>query len=90
MLTAISLVLAALWGTVTAVADPGDGYTLTWWTVDGGGESVSSGGSYSLAGTVGQPDAGLTLSGGSYTLAGGFWGVGTARLYVYLPLVIRE
>jgi hypothetical protein len=46
------------------------GYTLDWFTVDGGG-GTSNGGSYALNGTIGQPDAG-TLSGGSYTLDGGF------------------
>jgi hypothetical protein len=48
------------------------GYDLSWWTVDGGGGTVS-GGSYTLAGTIGQPDAGI-LTGGDYTLGGGFWG----------------
>ena len=48
-------------------------YAIDWWTVDGGG-GVSTGGSYSLSGTVGQPDAGL-LSGGNFALAGGFWGL---------------
>ena len=46
-------------------------YAIDWYTVDGGG-GTSSGGSYALSGTIGQPDAG-TLSGGSYTLEGGFW-----------------
>jgi len=55
-----------------ALAQTG-GYTLDWWTVDGGGAVSSTGGSYSLGGSIGQPDAG-TSSGGAYTLAGGFWG----------------
>lgn len=46
-------------------------YDLSWWTVDGGG-GQSSGGVYTLSGTVGQADAGA-LSGGNYTIAGGFW-----------------
>ena len=46
-------------------------YAIDWFTIDGGG-GTSSGGTYTLSGTVGQPDAG-TLSGGSYTLEGGFW-----------------
>ena len=46
-------------------------YSIDWFTIDGGG-GTSSGGSYTLSGTIGQPDAG-TLSGGSYTLEGGFW-----------------
>jgi hypothetical protein len=46
-------------------------YAIDWYTIDGGG-GTSSGGSYTVSGTIGQPDAG-TLSGGSYTLEGGFW-----------------
>jgi hypothetical protein len=53
-----------------------------------GGES--SGGGYVLNGSIGQHDAGPTLSGGEYILAGGFWGAGGAIIYpVYLPLVLR-
>src|SRR5881628_362507 len=48
-------------------------YSIDWFTIDGGG-GASSGGVYSVAGTIGQPDAG-NLSGGSYTLVGGFWGI---------------
>jgi hypothetical protein len=46
-------------------------YAIDWYTVDGGG-GTSSGGSFTLSGTIGQPDAG-TLSGGTYMLQGGFW-----------------
>lgn len=49
----------------------GSDYDLTWHTIDGGG-GVSSGGSFQLVGTIGQPDAGA-MSGGTYVLAGGFW-----------------
>jgi len=65
-------------------------YDLLRWTVDGGGASFSSGGSYELGGTIGQPDAGL-LIGGDYELGGGFWGGGAAAVghRVYLPLVLR-
>lgn len=48
-------------------------YTIDWSTIDGGG-GTSTGGVYSVSGTIGQPDAGL-MSGGNYTLAGGFWGI---------------
>jgi hypothetical protein len=75
-------------GSASALA----GYTLDWWTVDGGGATFSTGGSYSLGGTIGQPDAGSS-TGGSYTLAGGFWGgaegVVPITYHIYLPLVIR-
>jgi len=46
-------------------------YTLNWWTVDGGG-GTSTGGVYSVTGTIGQPDAGQ-MSGGNYSVTGGFW-----------------
>lgn len=45
--------------------------SIPWYTVDGGG-GTSTGGVYSLSGTIGQPDAGV-LSGGTFTLTGGFW-----------------
>src|SRR5262245_59360558 len=63
------------------------GYEIARWTVDGGGGSSAHAGSYTLSGTLGQPDAG-TLNGGSYTLQGGFWGGGD-RIRVFLPLVDR-
>ncbi len=53
-------------------------YTIPWSTVDGGGTMSSTGGTYSLAGTIGQPDASsfsTPMSGGTYTLVGGFWPV---------------
>jgi hypothetical protein len=47
-------------------------YSLEWFTVDGGG-GTSTGGGYSLSGTIGQPDAGGAMTGGNFTLTGGFW-----------------
>ena len=44
---------------------------LTWNTIDGGG-GTSTGGTFVLSMTIGQPDAG-DLSGGTLVLAGGFW-----------------
>jgi hypothetical protein len=46
-------------------------YELSWYTIDSGG-GQSSGGSYTLTGTIGQPDAAWS-SGGNYELLGGFW-----------------
>ncbi len=48
-------------------------FSLDWSTIDGGG-GTSTGGVYSVTGTIGQPDAG-TMSGGNFTVDGGFWGV---------------
>jgi len=47
----------------------GGTYELSWDTIGGGG--VSSGGTYSLTGIVGRPEAGA-MSGGNYELLGGF------------------
>jgi hypothetical protein len=48
-------------------------YQIDWFTTSGGG-GTSSGGNYSVSGTIGQPAAG-PLAGGAYTLEGGFWGI---------------
>ncbi len=72
-----------------ALAQSGGGYDLTWNTIDGGGYTFSTGGGYSLGGTIGQADAGA-MTGGAFTLAGGFWGGAAAQYRVYLPLVLRN
>ena len=53
-------------------------YSIDWFTIDGGG-GTSTGGVYSVSGTIGQPDAGPTMSGGSFTLDGGFWSIGLVQ-----------
>ena len=50
--------------------------TIDWYTIDGGGHTFSTGDTYSLGGTCGQPDAG-TLGAGGLQLNGGFWLGGT-------------
>src|SRR5215212_1454938 len=45
-------------------------YSVDWYKIAGGG-GTSSGGNYTLTGTIGQHDAGK-LAGGNYTLDGGF------------------
>jgi hypothetical protein len=66
------LVLCA--GALSAAAQ---NYSIDWYKVAGGG-GASSGGAFSLTGTIGQPDAGGPLTGGNYSLTGGFWSlVGT-------------
>jgi hypothetical protein len=47
-------------------------YSINWFTIDGGG-GTSTGGVYSVSGTIGQPDAGGPMTGGNYSLTGGFW-----------------
>ncbi len=83
-----SALLLLMVGVAYAAAN---GYSIDWWTVDGGG-GTSQGGEYTLTGTIGQPDAGPLMSGGDNTLVGGFWGGAiTPPGYAqsYLPLVLR-
>ena len=84
--------LAAAWGKgylAPEAAAPQAVYTLSWWTVDGGGTTFNAQEGYRLGGTIGQPDAAV-WSGGGYTLAAGFWGGAAAAYPVYMPLVLRD
>jgi hypothetical protein len=47
-------------------------YSIDWYKVSGGG-GTSTGGVYSVSGTIGQHDAGGPMNGGSYSVTGGFW-----------------
>ncbi len=47
-------------------------YSIDWYKVAGGG-GTSTGGVYSVSGTIGQHDAGGPMTGGNYSLTGGFW-----------------
>jgi len=53
------------------VSAAGGQYEINWSTIDGGG-GRSSGGGFTLTGTIGQPDAAYS-AGGDYELLGGFW-----------------
>ena len=89
LLPLVALAVLLLSGVVLAQPD----YDLSWWTVDGGGATFSTGGDYSLGGTVGQPDAG-TMSGGDSALGGGFWSGIATIVYDfyehYLPLIFKN
>jgi len=52
-------------------------FDLSWYTIDGGGGTFSTGGTFQLAGTIGQPDAGPVMTGGRFALTGGFWPAAT-------------
>jgi hypothetical protein len=67
----LTLGAALLFVASVAVAQP---YTVDWWTVNGGG-GTSTGGPYTVSGTIGQPDAGALsggVSGGGFPGAPGF------------------
>lgn len=52
-------------------------YSIDWSTIDGGG-GTSTGGVYSISGTIGQHDAGGPMTNGQYSVTGGFWALPTA------------
>lgn len=70
---------AAATGSTDDAFEPGDAkggaaYAVPHWTVDGGG-GRSSGGAYTLTGTIAQPDSDplQPSTGGPYAITGGFW-----------------
>ena len=69
----------ALLLSAAGITASGQSLVVDWFSIDGGG-GVSTGGVYSVGGTIGQPDAGEAMIGGNYSLVGGFWA---------LPLVIQ-
>ena len=83
----VVLALAALLLLASVVLAQG-GFELSWWSVDGGGATASSGGDYSLAGSIAQPEAGA-LTGGGYSLEGGVPVDGAEWRQLHLPVVVR-
>jgi hypothetical protein len=63
-------------------------FSIDWFTIDGGG-GTSTGGVFSVSGTIGQPDAGV-MSSGNYSLVGGFWGIVAAVQTPGAPLLSVE
>ena len=47
-------------------------YSINWYKIAGGG-GTSTGGVFSVSGTIGQADASGAMSGGQYSVTGGFW-----------------
>jgi hypothetical protein len=70
-----------------AQAQTGDGYDLSWNTLESGG-LVAADGSYSIDGSFGQPDASASLNGDGYSLAGGFWS-GIPAYHLSLPVIYK-
>jgi len=65
------LMLPAIVGLSTLTASA-QSYTIDWYKIAGGG-GTSTGGTYTVSGTIGQPDASGAMSGGNYSVTGGFW-----------------
>jgi hypothetical protein len=91
-LVVLLLVVLLMLSVTTLVSASPNAFSLSWWTVDGGG-GTSQGGDFDLSGTIGQPDGKHLMSGGKFNLVGGFWAddpaiVLTKRI-TYLPLISR-
>ncbi len=70
----------------TAIAGPAQTYSIDWFTIDGGG-GTSTGGVYSVSGTIGQPDAGTAMTNGQYSVTGGFWALPQAIQVTNAPVL---
>lgn len=81
----LAMALAAMLVALSVSVVGAQEYAIGWWTVDGGG-GTSTGGDYTVSGTIGQPDAGM-MSGGNYSLIGGFWGIVAATQTPTVPLL---
>ncbi|HEV2330932.1 MAG TPA: hypothetical protein VGY56_19295 [Verrucomicrobiae bacterium] len=64
--------LLGCWLLAFSFAASAQNYSINWYKIAGGG-GTSSGGQYSVSGTIGQPDASPAMTGGNYSLTGGFW-----------------
>ncbi len=60
-----------------------DPFDMDWYTIDGGGATYLTGGTYELGATLGQPDAGTLSDGSVFEFAGGFWGGVNAPITCY-------
>jgi hypothetical protein len=67
-----SLVLGCWCLVFLATSASAQSYSIDWYKIAGGG-GTSTGGVYSVSGTIGQPDASGAMTGGNYSLTGGFW-----------------
>ena len=65
-----TLILA--WSLLLTATGFAQQYSIDWYKIAGGG-GTSTGATYQVSGTIGQPDASGALTGGSYSVTGGFW-----------------
>src|SRR6185503_6557002 len=75
MRRALLLLAVVLSASAPAGAQP---FAMPWHTVDAGGATFSTGGGYTLGGTMGQPDASRPMVSATFALTGGFWNQGIA------------
>jgi hypothetical protein len=69
----MKIILVLIFFVSVALTGIAQSYSIDWFTIDGGG-GTSTGGVYSVSGTIGQVDAG-TMIGDNFSIDGGFWGI---------------
>jgi hypothetical protein len=76
--------LAMAWALQAAAQN----YSINWFKVSGGGgTSSSTNRQFAVSGTIGQHDAGGSMTGGSYSVTGGFWSLVAAVQTPGAPLL---
>lgn len=66
----LALLVAGFLGAISCAH--AQSYAINWYKVAGGG-GTSTSATYTVSGTIGQPDASGAMTGGNYSLTGGFW-----------------
>jgi len=90
-LAVIVIIVAVLLVGSVVLAQNGDFKIPSYGVAGGGGTSVD-GERFSLSGTIGQAEAGVSSDEGSFVLRGGHWqagGSGPDDVNVFLPLLVR-
>lgn len=86
--------LISLLASSLVLAQAGGDYELAWTSINAGG-GVMTGGAYSLASSIAQPEPGETQSGGDYDLNGGVVDAGSSdqstpvEQHVFVPLILK-
>jgi hypothetical protein len=78
------LLVALLLASQSVIAQTGGDYDLSWNTLSSGG--ATTGGTYTMGSTIGQPSVGKTVS-SPYELCAGYLCGVRAESRIYLPLV---
>jgi uncharacterized repeat protein (TIGR01451 family) len=81
----LALLLAAHAGTALSQT-----YDISWWTVDGGGDTALAGPPFDAGVTAGQADAGGPFVGGSFLVAGGFWALFAGGSVLFADLSVSK
>ncbi len=80
--------LIVITGAALSFAALAGGQSTIHWSKIAGGGGTSTGGVYSVSGTLGQADAGGPLTNGQYSVTGGFWALPIAVQSAEAPTLV--